>query len=288
MFFMNRKGNNVRKNKNKGFTLIELLVAIALVALISTLSITTLSTISSTRMRKTASTLKSSVEVTRNYAKTHGGNTYVSLIKTNAGVRIIEVSTDERADDGTRKDKVISDTQIDDKTLTIYYKLTGDHDEYQLGTRDATTVVDNMLQFTFSGNNGSFMGPNYIDYVILTNGSKEYKLMLEHKSGMIYYDYEDAAQHIKNEPPTTTHTGIPLPKFVVNGVLTKNILDIAYTGKIVQPELAYDTRNSKMSGVFRAKEVGEYKIVFSLKDPYNTQWEDGTTSDYMLTWTIYE
>ena len=55
----------------------------------------------------------------------------------------------------------------------------------------------------------------------------------------------------------------------------------------VQPTLNYDARYIKIGGVYRAKEVGEYQITFSLKDPYSMQWETGGVEDIVLTWVIF-
>lgn len=280
------------KNKNKGFSLVEIIVAIGIIAMMAGLTIATVGAIGQTRMKSSMEKMKSMIESTRAYAKTHGGNTYVSIIKTNAGVQIIEVSTAERLDDGTRNDKVISSENIDDKTLVLYYKLTGDTTEYQLGARDAINVADGILQFTFTEKTGSFNGPHYIDYIRLKNSQKEYKMYFEHQTGMVYLDYESGAkeiiERIENGEQTLNTSSIPveLPRFVYKGQKTKEIVKIKYTGETVQPELAYNSKYAKMSGVYRAKEIGTYNIVFSLKDVFNSQWEDGTISDYMLTWEI--
>ena len=276
----------MKKNRNKGFTLVELLVAIAIAAMAAGLAITTIGAIGQTRMKDSAEKLKSTIEVTRDYAKTHGGNTYVSILKVPTGLQILEVSTSERDTDGKRLDKIISETNIKDKTLVLYYKLTGDKNEYQLGKTDADSVTNSMLQFTFVGKNGAFSGPHYIDSLRITNGNKEYTLIIEQKTGMVYYDYEDAASKVSNSVDNSTKTIVPLPTFIVNGNRLKGPVDLSYTGKIIQPELAYDSRNSKMSGVYRAKDPGTYKIVFSLKDPYSMEWDDGTISDYVITWNI--
>lgn len=276
----------MRKNKNKGFTLVEMLVAVAIVAIMATLSIATMNSISSTRMKKSAETFKSTIEVARDYAMTHGGNTYVSIVKTTNGLQIVETTTAERDMQGNRVDRNISETNIDDKGIVLYYKLAGDNTEYQLGAKDADAIGNNMIQMEFSAL-GAFIGSYIVDQVRLTNGSKEYTFLFEAKTGYIFYDYEYEGPEIKNLVGAATSKIIELPTFAVSG---KNYttVTVKYTGEIVQPQLAYDSRYATISGAYRAKDVGEYKIVFSLKDPYTTKWADGGVYDYVLTWKIVE
>lgn len=39
-------------------------------------------------------------------------------------------------------------------------------------------------------------------------------------------------------------------------------------------------------GTLAAKSAGTYEMIFALKDKENYKWEDGTTADKVLTWTI--
>lgn len=281
----------IKKNKNKGFTLVEMLVAVAIVLAIATISISTMNAIGTSRMRANAEIIKSTIEVARDYAKAHGGNTFLTLIKTQDGLQIIETSVAARADDGTRIDKNIGETNIDDKNLVVYYKLIGDDTVYQLGTTDAECVQDNnkMLQFQFSSTTGEFVGSYYVEYLKLANNNKEMKLLFHIKTGTLMFDYEDGADKIVNPTGSATSKSIAMPTFMVGGK-AYNSVSLPYdANKIQQPELAYDSRYVSISGIYRAKDVNEdvgYKIVFSLKNPYETKWEDGEIYDYVLTWYI--
>ena len=278
----------IKKNKNKGFTLVEMLVAVAIMLAVATLSISTMSVIGTSRMRSNAEIIKSTVEVAKDYAKTHGGNTFLSLTKVPNGLQIVETSTAARKDDGTRVDKNIGQTNIDDKALVVYYRLVGDGNEYQLGVNDAACVSNSTLQFQFSDTTGEFVGSYYVEYLRLVNSNKEMKLLFDIKGGSLVYDYEEAAQNIKYPVSAPTSKTVAMPTFVVGGKAYHSV-SVKYNDKIQQPELAYDSRYISLSGIYRAKDVNEdpgYKIIFSLKNPYTTRWEDGQVYDYVLTWYI--
>ena len=166
----------IKKNKNKGFTIVEMLVAVAIMLAIATLSISTMNAIGTSRMRANAAVIKSTMELASDYSKTHGGNTFVSIIKNHNGLQIVETSTAARKDDGTRVDKNIAETNIDDKSLVVYYKLIGDTTEYQLGVNDADEVPKGILQFQFSDVTGEFVGPYYVESMRLVNSNKEITL----------------------------------------------------------------------------------------------------------------
>lgn len=278
----------IKKNKNKGFTLVEMLVAVAILLAIATLSISTMNAIGTSRMRANAAVIKSTMELASDYAKTHGGNTYVSLIKNYNGLQIVETSTAARKDDGTRVDKNIGETNIDDKSLIVYYKLVGDNHEYQLGKNDAPMINNGTLQFQFSDTTGEFVGSYYVESMRLVNSNKEVTLLFDIKGGSLMFDYEKGADNINNPVPSSNSKMISMPTFTVGGK-NYHTISLKYNGKIQQPELAYDSRYVSLSGIYRAKDVNEdpgYKIVFSLKNPHTTMWEDGQVYDYVLTWYI--
>ena len=266
-----------------------MLVAVAILLAVMTLSIATMSAIGTSRMRANAAVIKSTIEVSRDYAKAHGGNTFLSLTKNVNGLQIVETSTSARKDDGTRVDKNIGQTNIDDKSLVVYYKLIGDGNEYQLGVNDAPEVNNATLYFQFSDITGEFVGSYYVEYLRLENSNKEIKLLFDIKGGSLMYDYEKGADKISNPTPNPNSKIVPMPTFVVGGKAYHTISLPYNENKIQQPELAYDSRYISISGIYRAKDVNEdpgYKIVFSLKNPYNTKWEDGQVYDYVLTWYI--
>lgn len=281
----------IKRNKNKGFTLVEMLVAVAILLAVMTLSIATMSAIGTSRMRANAVTIKSTIEVARDYAKAHGGNTYLTLTKNVNGLQIVETSTAARKDDGTRVDKNIGQTNIDDKSLIVYYKLVGDNAVYQLGVNDAPDVRNSTLYFQFSDRTGEFVGTYYVEYLLLKNSNKEIKMLFDIKGGSIVFDYEKGAENIQIPTSNANSKTVPMPTFVYKGKAYHTISVPYDANKIQQPELAYDSRYVSISGIYRAKDVNEdpgYKIVFSLKNPYSTKWEDGQVYDYVLTWYITE
>lgn len=263
------------KNKNKGFTLIEIVVALGIIVVLSGLTITTLSSIPQARMREYAQTLKSEFELTRNFAKTHGGDAEFSLIKTDEGVLVKR----------TGENLTTEESLLKDGNFALFYKLTGDDTEYELGTIDADDVTDATLTMTFSQTKGALIGPHMVDYIIISNGSANYKFMLKHATGMIYYDYELEENELKDNVVNNETLSINIPTFIDHGMFVET-MEVEFAGTSVQPEINYDSRYIRISGVYRAIEPGTYKITFSLKDPYSTTWSDGTVEDKYLYWSI--
>lgn len=268
------------KNKNAGFTLVEILIAMAILVMIVGLSITTISLISQSRAKKTVTTVISSFEMARDYAKTHGGDAMFSIHKVDDGIELIRTS----------KTVVDENVFIEDKTLKVYYKLTNDDNEYELGENDATSVTDSTLQMTFRQTTGAVLGPHMVDYLIFSNNSKTYKLLIKQSTGMIYYDYEIENDHLNENNKDII--SVKLPSFIQDGYNTTDEVTVYLEKKdddkyaTVQPNLNYDSRYIRISGVYRASTPGEYIIIFSLKDPYSTQWEGtaGDTSEKQLVW----
>lgn len=60
-----------------------------------------------------------------------------------------------------------------------------------------------------------------------------------------------------------------------------------YNSNTLAPALKnFDEVTMTKSGTFSGVYAGEYEIIISLKDPENCAWEDGTTDDVVLKWTI--
>ena len=270
---------NFIKKKNHGFTLIEIVMAIGILAMLGGFVIVSMSVVPKARMKELAQTIKSEFELARDFAKTHGGDSSFIIEKSDVGV-IIKRTSD------TVKDE---EKEIKDADLAIYYKLTGDATEYELGYADKAGVVnENKLEMTFSQTDGSVLGPHYIDYIEINNGTKSYKFFIKQTTGMNYYDYEiddaNTGNKILNEEPTF----VKLPSFIERGLPNYPTTNVKKTGTTVQPEISYDSRYVKISGEYRAKEVGTYTITFSLKDPYTTIWESGDKEDKTLVWKIID
>ena len=267
-----------RLNK-KGFTLIEIVVALGLLVMLGGFAITSLSVIPQARMRESAQTIKTEFEIARNFGKTHGGDAMFAIQKVEDGLLIT------RTAENGRDEEIL----IDDKEIELFYQQLGDDDEYQLGKQDAANVYDARLEMRFAQTTGEVIGPNKLKYIILSNGSKNFKFIFQNSSGMIYYDYEVEEEWVAGENEVEGLTVIKQPTFIYRGDFYETVT-VKYTGTSVQPEINYDARNVKISGEYRAVVPGKYQIVFKLKDPYNTYWEGtgGSTSDIVLEWVISE
>lgn len=275
------------KNRKKGFTLIETVVALGIIVVLSGLTITTISAISQAKMREVAQTIKAEFETTRNLAKTHGGDAEFAITKTDDS--IIITRTQQIGTDPTKWPK--EEIEFADENISVYYKKTGDaKPDYELGVDRDSSVTNNTLRMTFSQTQGSIIGPNKLDYIVLSNGSKNYKLIIKQSTGMMYYDYEIDEAEVKGNALNGEIKEIQLPTFIQKGEFLTNLPDFKKTGETIQPELNYDARYVRISGVYRAKDPDPngYQIIFSLKDPYTTVWAGGGTEDKILTWYIAE
>jgi len=258
------------KNKKKGFTLIEIIVALSIVVMISAIVIASTSSVKKANIKQFANTFINEIEATRAIARTHGGDAKVVLTQGDKYFSITRSSVSS----------LNNTEEFKDSDFVLIYKRTGVSDEKELASGETLT-------FSFAQTEGSIIGPDYIDYFILTNGSKDYKIILKHSTGELFYDYEiDNASLETNANAGVATTSVVKPSFVVNGIFVSTFPDITYTGKAEQPEFSYNATYVRISGVYRAIEKGTYTIVFSLKDPYTTEWEDGTTDNVTLTWTI--
>lgn len=275
------------KNRNKGFTLIEVVVAIGLIAILSGLVLTSLSAIPQAKIKSTANIIKSEFTLSRDFARTHGAEAEFSIKKTEDGLEIIR----------SGKNIKTETTTIDDDT-EIFYKLTTENDVFQLGkdvvhTRNGVVAVKitDTLTMSFSQTNGEILGPCLLDYIIISNGNKSYKLLFVQKTGDIYFDYDVNLDTLDKNVVDDNVTTVKMPTFMINGLPVQTVT-MKRTGETLQPEIIYDPTYIRISGVYRAIEKGEYQISFFLKDPYKTQWEAYVPEnakgqeEYILTWTI--
>lgn len=277
----------MRKNRNKGFTLMEVVVAIGLIAILSGLVLTSLSAIPQAKIKSTANIIKSEFVLSRDFARTHGAEAEFSIKKTSDGIEIIR----------TGKNLKTETTTIDDGT-DVFYKLTSDDNVFQLGkdtvhTRNGLQAIKitDTLTMTFSQTDGAIIGPHMLDYIVITNGNKSYKLLFVHKTGDIYFDYDVDMNTFQGNTIDENTTVVEMPTFMIDGLPTHTV-EMKYSGKTLQPEIIYDPTYIRISGVYRAVERGEYQVSFFLKDPYKTQWESHVPEnaegkeEYILTWKI--
>ena len=282
------------KNKKAGFTLVEILIAVAILVMMATVSITTVTMINQARVKKAATAVVSYFNLTKDFAKTHGGNATFELERTKEGLTISRKSY--KMDKGERKEIVDETESINDRTIKVFYKMTGDSKEYELNTIEVAGGTEDpangVIQMTFYQTTGEIIGPHKLDYIIISNSSKTYKLLIKQATGQIYYDYEvdEDKLNVSNDEIKR----VPLPTFIFEGVNTADEITLhlkessgSKTGfETIQPDLNYDSHNVKIGGVYRAAAPGEYTITFTLKDPYSTTWDDDgyTTTEKTLTW----
>ena len=277
----------MRKNKNKGFTLIEVVVAIGLIAIFSGLVLTSLSAIPQARIKNTANTILSEFRLSKDFARTHGSEAEFCIQQTDKGIII------SRTGDNLKTET----TEITDGT-EIFYKLTDNNNVYQLGkdivhTRNGLIdiKITDTLKMSFTQTDGAMYGPHPVDWIIVSNGNKSYKLYIVHETGTMYFDYDIDPNTLAKNEVIDASTKVPMPTFMVNGLAT-NTIKMKYTGETVQPEIVYDPTYIRIGGVYRAIEPGEYQISFVLKDPYHTEWEMHVEEnakgqeEYFLTWVI--
>lgn len=286
----------------KGFTLIELVVVIGIIVLFCGFSIVTISTIPQVRMKKFAEDIKSNFELARDFSKTHGGTISLYIKKTDDGLEMVrDVRETNKRDDYQIKAETV---KISDNKVELFYYPTdsaADSDPIRLGENEKKE-----LEFQFSQTDGSIIGPDFLDYIIISNGNKTYKLIIMQRTGQVYFDYEMKNDYTeKNEGATDTKVTIELPEFndkhnasvgVINGVYMMEKKDGMST---LQPPIKYDSRYIKISGVYRATEANPhepYIIYFDLKDPNSTQWDasptaqdpEAATSTKILKWNIID
>ena len=280
------------KNMKKGFTLIEIVIALAIMVAVGGLTITTLTSIQQAKMKRNVQVIKSELELTRNFAMTHGGQAEISIQKTSEGLLIQR----------TGQNLTTEEVEIKDRNIEVFYKRTykenGDQDmkEYLLGGdgvvgEDAPDVTNKTLVMNFAQTTGKLIGPHRLDYLKISNGSRTFILLIEQESGMVYFDYEMEDGYVINNYIEDLQTiYVETPTFITNsGLFSTEAPTLSPTGEYIQPEINYDSRYIKIGGVYRAKDacgLNPYVIVFTLKDPWTTRWVDDTTAQKTLEWYI--
>lgn len=278
---------------SKGFTLIEIVVSIAIIALLAGLVIGSLTVIPQTRMKGYAQTLKTEFELTRNFAKTHGGESVIEIEKVKDGIKVTRIMTRTGTNLADQSNVQSEEQLLDDFNLELYYYVTGDSYQYQLGKDDHDLIKANKkIRMEFSQTDGSIIGPDLLDSITITNGAKSYTFLIRQVTGMIYYDYEiEEGQYEGNVVNVNNSaTLVAAPTFIVNGKIEMTAT-IPWTGESVQPEMLYDSTKIKIAGEYRAKDKNTrekefYTIIFVLKDPYSTTWADGSVDPKTLQWKI--
>ena len=287
-YLFNLEGKMI-KNK-KGFTLLEIVVSLALVLLLGGLTVISLSAISQAKMTKFAQTIKTEFELTRDFAKTHGGEAVFTIELLDDGLKVTRTMTRTGTNVFDTADVQSETSELIDPNLELFYQITGDEQVYHFGNNDHHSVVatDTTIIMEFSQTAGEIIGPHMLDYITISNGSKNYQLCIKQSTGAMYYDYElDQSEYEGNLTRTepTEPYAVPMPMFVIKDTLD-TMVSFTYTGKAIQPNISYDSTRIKIAGEYRAIDKGTYTITFALKDPYSTTWSDGTILPKTLIWKI--
>ena len=257
----------------RGLTLVEILVALAIIVMLAGVSITTIATVQRTSVRKFAEELKVAIEETRDLAMSHGGDSHLKITRKDGGVEAVRTSISNG-----------SDTKFfSDRNATVLYKRTEDDAEEELEEGES-------LEFNFAMTSGAFLGPDLLDYITITNGYRDYDLIIIQKAGTIEWGYEleDSEIWKQNAEYVSSIESVASPSFVLGGVGGYDEVELPYTGTSQQPELFYNDNYIRISGTYRAIEKGTYTITFKLKDPSAYSWADGSTADKHLTWSIVD
>lgn len=274
----------------KGFTLIELVVVIGIIVLFCGFSIVTIATIPQTRMKKFAEEIKYNFELVRDFSKTHGGTVSLYIKKTDDGLELVrDVRENNKHADYQIKSETI---KISDNKIELFYAPTdAEGDPIRLGDDDKTS-----LEFQFSQTDGKIIGPDFVDYMTISNGNKTYKLVVVQRTGQLYFDYEiDDKYAEQNAGASDEIVEVELPCFIdqQQKTYTSFWMQKVSGQTTYQPPIRYDSRYVKISGVYRAtdpNEEGMYVIYFDLKDPNGCRWAlNSTPSDpsaYTATQTL--
>lgn len=277
----------------KGFTLIELVVVIGIIVLFCGFSIVTIATIPQVRMKTFATDVKSYFELARDFSKTHGGTISLYIERTDDG---LELRREVRESNQHSDYQIKAETKtIEDNKIELFYQKTNEDSPRRLGDDGK-----NVLEFQFSQTDGRIIGPDFVDYITISNGNKTYKLIVMQASGQVYFDYELKDEYVeKNEGAAATKTSVSLPCFIDkhNPQYDPFYMPDNPDLTTLQPPIQYDSRYVKISGVYRASEPkagGMYVIYFDLKDPNSCQWELNNvpsdpseyTSTKILEWNI--
>ena len=281
----------LKKNKNKGLALIEIITAITLILLFGVLIISSVFVIPQTKIKETAQLIKTEFELTRNYAMTHGGDAEFTIEKTSEGAILTRTGV-KTISETSSPDKVV----INDAALKIcYYKCSDGNNEFVLQSGETLTFKFTQMSGAIcssklTSNDITIDDEIIVDCIKITNRSKDYKILIEYKTGLVYFDFElDKNRVIDNESnlPSSEKVKIDIPKFILNGEELDTVT-LQYTGSSIQPEIKYDSEHIKIGGTYRAinDNVDGYVITFTLKDPSKTQWVTGKTDSVSLIWII--
>lgn len=296
---------HIKKLNNKAFTLIEILIAVALLAVVTvSIGAVIISTQNNTSRMLSESELQQQLVTTQDAVQNE-------ILATNAGIKYwvkqdpSSVWTTINKDAGGEYEKLVAFYSLDtsDFVLTKTYYLYNSKDKtmktaklYQSipKNKDEKIVVkvdDDVEQTLVSIESWTLMSSKLENFSInFTNYDRSnlIEYSLEIKQDGISYPASDTVYlrnnvNINSDLQIEKYHSVKLSKptlentvFIYDG-LEHGPTEIEYYERFITR-----TENSTVSAI----DVGVYHITYRLKDKNATTWEDGTTTDVTLTWTI--
>lgn len=151
----------------------------------------------------------------------------------------------------------VSGAKVEKPTVSGTYTYNGEEQEVVINGFD-----EELMEVT---NNTGTLANDYVAHVSLKDTNN--------------YEWADGTN-------TTLDLAWSISKAKVNAP-TMTTTSYTFTGENVTPEVTgYDETLMTVSGDTEKVDVGEYEIVYSLKDTNNYEWADGTTEDVKLAWNI--
>ena len=151
----------------------------------------------------------------------------------------------------------VSGAKVEKPTVSGTYTYNGEEQEVVINGFD-----EELMEVT---NNTGALANDYVAHVSLKDTNN--------------YEWADGTN-------TTLDLAWSISKAKVNAP-TMTTTSYTFTGENVTPEVTgYDETLMTVSGDTEKVDVGEYEIVYSLKDTNNYEWADGTTEDVKLAWNI--
>lgn len=296
-----------KRADKRGFTLIEILVAIGLLAVVS---VAIGSIIFSTQ--NNTSEMLSDVELQQQIVELQE-RLHNETLKANAGIKMWVKATEaspyvqtETTSDG-EYEKIIGFYTFDYaqfKLVKTYYKfndrdntlhvatVTEDVEARKAGEGTFTITTDTNLDIALAKVESWSLCSSYVDDVNFNIGTYEKKQLISFDIDVVDEDNKfstDDTVYVRNE--ITINKDIIIHDIHADNVRKPSAsgLSYVYDGKAHAPtESGYDDRYMyrKEETVLSATNAGTYRIVYSLRDPAHTQWEDGSKSDIIVTWNI--
>ena len=151
----------------------------------------------------------------------------------------------------------VSGAKVEKPTVSGTYTYNGDEQEVVINGFD-----EELMEVT---NNTGTLANDYVAHVSLKDTNN--------------YEWADGTN-------TTLDLAWSISKAKVNAP-TMTTTSYTFTGENVTPEVTgYDETLMTVSGDTEKVDVGEYEIVYSLKDTNNYEWADVETEDVKLAWNI--